>query len=513
MTIKEVEAHTGLARANSRFYEGEGLLAPKRLENGYRDYSEEDARTLEKIKLLRQLQLDIDTIRRVQAGTLTLDQALFVQETKLEGDKLLIERAAAVCRELGRSGVEYAALEPKPYLAQLEGTPPSRPVLPSPPPPTPKEEAERSIPQACYHPWMRFFARTLDVALYDTGINLLYLLVFRDPGFLRFQTANLLTSIFFSVVLLFLTLAVEPLWLHFWGWTPGKWVFGLKLRDKDGNKLPLDWAFDRSKLLAWEGYGWNIPIYNLWRFWKCRQDALGGWRGSWNSEHELRYSKEERRFAGWIFAGARLALFALLSLALLWSYLPPCKGVIGVPEFARNYNHLLRVAEYGGEELDDQGRWVEPEQVPGSATINIFGDTTRYSQPKLDVHSGPGVSAVTLHMTSQDKAVGGVSRECLTLLSLCRAAGDLNLLNIRPAQRDALALLNRWEDFDQDFLGVHVSQRVEAVGYERTNAFGAVLWCEDESQPHHCEKTVTFTILPDRREGTFAPPEGTSNAP
>lgn len=351
------------------------------------------------------------------------------------------------------------------------------------------------------------------MALYDTGINLLYLLVFRDPGFLRFQTANLFTSIFFSVVLLFLTLAVEPLWLHFWGWTPGKWVFGLKLRDKDGNKLPLDWAFDRSKILAWEGYGWNIPIYNLWRFWKCRQDALGGWRGSWNSEHELRYSKEERRFAGWIFAGARLALFALLSLALLWSCLPPCKGVIGVPEFARNYNHLLRVAEYGGEELDDQGRWVEPEQVPGSAAINIFGDTTRYSQPKLDVHSGPGVSAVTLHMTSQDKAVGGVSRECLTLLSLCRAAGDLNLLNILPAQRDALALLNRWEDFDQDFLGVHISQRVEAVGYERTNAFGAVLWCEDESQPHHCEKTVTFTILPDRREGTFAPPEGTSNAP
>ena len=104
MTIKELEQRTGMARANIRFYEGEGLLAPKRLENGYRDYSEEDARTLEKIKLLRQLQLDIDTIRRVQAGTLTLDQALFVQETKLEGDKLLIERAAAVCRELGYTG-------------------------------------------------------------------------------------------------------------------------------------------------------------------------------------------------------------------------------------------------------------------------------------------------------------------------------------------------------------------------------------------------------------------------
>ena len=143
MTIKELEQKTGMARANIRYYEGEGLLSPKRLDNGYRDYSEEDARTLEKIKLLRQLQLDIDTIRKVQEGTLTLDQALFVQETKLEGDRLLIERAAAVCRELGQSGVEYAALEPKPYLARLEGAPPSRPILPNPPPPTPREEAER----------------------------------------------------------------------------------------------------------------------------------------------------------------------------------------------------------------------------------------------------------------------------------------------------------------------------------------------------------------------------------
>ena len=100
MTIKELEERTGMARANIRFYENEGLLSPKRLANGYRDYSEEDARTLEKIKLLRQLQLDIDTIRKVQRGALTLDQALFVQMTKLEGDRALLERAAQVCREL-----------------------------------------------------------------------------------------------------------------------------------------------------------------------------------------------------------------------------------------------------------------------------------------------------------------------------------------------------------------------------------------------------------------------------
>ena len=38
MTIKELETRTGMERANIRFYEKEGLLSPKRLDNGYRDY-------------------------------------------------------------------------------------------------------------------------------------------------------------------------------------------------------------------------------------------------------------------------------------------------------------------------------------------------------------------------------------------------------------------------------------------------------------------------------------------
>ena len=36
MTIKEIETLSGLPRANIRYYESEGLIAPKRSENGYR---------------------------------------------------------------------------------------------------------------------------------------------------------------------------------------------------------------------------------------------------------------------------------------------------------------------------------------------------------------------------------------------------------------------------------------------------------------------------------------------
>ncbi len=513
MTIKELEQRTGMARANIRFYENEGLVSPKRLANGYRDYSEEDARTLEKIRLLRQLQLDIDTIRKVQGGALTLEQALFVQMTRLEGDRALIERAAAVCRELERSGVEYAALEPRPWLVRLEEPDgPGRLEPPSHDPPG-RPERDDGAPSAGYCPWQRFFARSLDMALYDTLLNAAWLVIFRDQSLLRFQTLNALTALLWGTALLVLTLALEPLWLHCWGWTPGKWLFGLKLRDGDGEKLSIEEGWERSWRLAWEGYGWNLPIYSVWRLWRGRVDALEGWSGGWNGEGVWRYTKEERRFSGWIFVGARAALAGLLALTLLWSLLPPCRGELDMAEFARNYNHLLRTAEYGGETLtptlDAQGQWVERKQPVGTAVFSIFGDTTVYERPQYAFTSGY-VTGVTLRMSSEDKVVGTELRESLTLLSLCRSTGELNLFNILSAQKDAAELLDRWEDFEEDFLGVHVSQRVEAEGYEPTTAFGALLWCEDESAPHHCEKTVTFSI-PDQ-DGRFSSPPGQAQA-
>ena len=54
---------------------------PARGENNYRDYSEEDLATLEKVKLLRQLHMDLATIRAVQSGALPLERALFTQLT------------------------------------------------------------------------------------------------------------------------------------------------------------------------------------------------------------------------------------------------------------------------------------------------------------------------------------------------------------------------------------------------------------------------------------------------
>ena len=51
MTIKEVEKLCNMERATVRFYEQQGLISPRRRENGYREYSQEDVQYLQRLKL------------------------------------------------------------------------------------------------------------------------------------------------------------------------------------------------------------------------------------------------------------------------------------------------------------------------------------------------------------------------------------------------------------------------------------------------------------------------------
>ena len=55
MTIKQLEEQLEISRATIRFYEKEKLINPKRNDNSYREYSEEDLIILKKVIILRSL--------------------------------------------------------------------------------------------------------------------------------------------------------------------------------------------------------------------------------------------------------------------------------------------------------------------------------------------------------------------------------------------------------------------------------------------------------------------------
>ena len=209
MTIQELEKRTGLPRASIRFYEKEGLIAPKRLANGYRDYSEEDALTVEKIALLRRLDLPLEDIRRVQAGEVPLGIALEKQDEDLRARQRDTEQALCISRAIRNEGASYSTLQPEKYKAQLP--PPRQVILPQ----EPKHYA------TC-HPWRRFFARQADA------------LLFAPPGLLVLNLINILSPLLvwlLTILALWLSVSVlEGLCLSLFGTTPGKWLMGLRLR-------------------------------------------------------------------------------------------------------------------------------------------------------------------------------------------------------------------------------------------------------------------------------------------
>jgi len=63
MIRREVQTKTGLTRKAIEYYEEKGLITPERLDNGYRDYSDKDVRTLEKISILSKVGLSVAEIK------------------------------------------------------------------------------------------------------------------------------------------------------------------------------------------------------------------------------------------------------------------------------------------------------------------------------------------------------------------------------------------------------------------------------------------------------------------
>ena len=359
MTIKELERRTGLPRTSIRFYEQEGLLTPERRENNYRDYSEDNVRTLEKIKLLRRLSLDLDAIRRLQAGELSLSQALAGQALALEGDRADLERYAQVCEELSRTETSYDDLDPEPWLAALEekSLPLSRRVDP----------AEQDSIAAAPYPWRRFFARALDLSLAGILWSALQYLVLHWywPEFGLMGLADTLVSAWGAWLFL---LVLEPILLRTWGYTPGKRLLRLKVRREDGSKLDLEQAVIRTAWIFLRGFALNIPFLNLLClgtcYDKCVKDQVMPW------DQGLRYAVRpagKKRVA--VYA-AILLLTPIPSLAIeseSWR-LPNPDGPLTPEQVVENYNFLeRRVESLWGERpqlsLAPDGRWQEAPPV------------------------------------------------------------------------------------------------------------------------------------------------------
>ncbi len=121
MKINQVAELVGITSKNIRFYEDQGLIKPGRDPvNGYREYSMEDAEQLGRIKLLRQLGISCETIRRLEAGELDFDSCMTDHITHLEKESGNIEHMKAMCRMLSDEVDSISEINASVYLDKMK---------------------------------------------------------------------------------------------------------------------------------------------------------------------------------------------------------------------------------------------------------------------------------------------------------------------------------------------------------------------------------------------------------
>ncbi|NLO39385.1 MAG: MerR family transcriptional regulator [Ruminiclostridium sp.] len=107
MLINQVSQATGLTKKAIEYYTIEGLISPLVLENGYRDFSEKDIEVLNKISVLRKLDISVEEIKTILSDkSNTALQAISVRK------ELNLQRESAKNAILGKlsSGESYSKI-------------------------------------------------------------------------------------------------------------------------------------------------------------------------------------------------------------------------------------------------------------------------------------------------------------------------------------------------------------------------------------------------------------------
>ena len=367
MTIKDIETQTGLARANIRYYESEGLIAPERAENGYREYSQEDAETLLRVKLLRALGLTVGQIKALVRGETELDTALSARIAAIRKEQAELDRAGEIAGRLRQAHVQFRMLDARPYLDELQ---------------TERVLERDALPEE-HFPWQRLFARLLDGQIYRTLWVLILPLL--DFNMMKNSVGVQMLLWLLSLLTMFL---LEPLLLSRFGTTPGKCLFGLRVASPDGRKLTYAEGRERTAYLLWYGLRLDLPLVRLFRLYVSYTDEQQGRELPWENGSE----QTIRDHAGWRFAAAAV-LAALLFVGGVLRVLLPAgpvyRGELTVAQFAENYNRIQRQLGDAGIELDENGRWKEESsfQSNGGTTTVMFNDRL----PQLEYQTENGV--------------------------------------------------------------------------------------------------------------------------
>ena len=116
MQMGQVQKETGLTRKAIEYAILQGFITPKTMENGYRDFNEQEVDLLKKIKVLRKLGLSGTEIQAVLSGNSTLQKCAVKKESQIQ----LEQEKSRILEKLSESFDYQAASKSLENLSQKE---------------------------------------------------------------------------------------------------------------------------------------------------------------------------------------------------------------------------------------------------------------------------------------------------------------------------------------------------------------------------------------------------------
>lgn len=455
MTIKEIENLSGIPRANIRYYEQEGLIDPKRLPNGYRTYSEEELAVLEKIKLLRGVGVSLEDIRALQKGEDELSAVLSRRLRELESEAKALEEAKNLCRAMRGAGESYATLNAAKYKNALPEESKNTVVI------------EIAEPKEVPHPWRRYFARRVDVALYS-----LILTAFVAFG-LRVDYSSFGAEIIIFCFSLLLMLIFEPLQLTLFKTTFGKMLFGLKVVNDEGGRLSYGQGVERVKDVVLYGMGIKLPIIELVRNIISYRRCKAGKTLAWEYESTVEASELRWYNVAGIVVTVLVWMFLLLFIAFAHR-LPPNQGDLTVAQFAENYNFVLYTYGFDTyERLDENGQPIKWPAAGSNGGVYINGTVYVSTAESIDLQfeyelEDGVIKSVRMYgeLEGEPEYIdSNEERQVLAAIAFAGARREMGVINNNLSFIEEMIRRAPFEDCSFEIGGVRIERDVEYRGY------------------------------------------------
>lgn len=321
-------------------------------------------------------------------------------------------------------------------------------------------------------PWRRYAARWLDLLIYGLLWNAVARCIFRlnlGSGIY----ANWLFTLLDTAVGVLLMLLIEPVLLHFWGTTPGKWLFGMEIRTPNGEKLAIRTGFYRTWQVFTGGMGWDIPIWSWYRLYKSYQASTAG-ELPWdidNGCHIVAHERKTKWYRVLMFLFAWLLVLAAEVGISLYADLPHNRGRMTLSQYVDNCNDMQRYHQWGrivrpdGTLSDDsstQGQFITIETKQGEI---LTPENARAEQPVCTVETDADgyVTAVEMHVEMDVQGfdfVPGTDVKTMMLYAYGLPHEKLSLLSL---SRD---ILSDRDSYTRNLGSLTVTQKIEMKGLE-----------------------------------------------